>query len=251
MAITQLNERPAMSAPQPVASALQNTPSSLGSGLVSAARLGNVGEIDRLLALGASPNAVSALDAFYASALHFAALRGHLEACERLIDAGADVNAPDSRGASPLYLATHNGASMPLVSLLLARGADPNGMGQKTRHGRWTCLHQVGGHGEVDMCRVLIDAGADVNFFLPDHGTPLHVAAYFGRASICELLILKGARTDTPMSGDTPAMLARKYGFDRVSELIDAMDKSRQAAEAVERVMAQGKTLWPGAASFQ
>ena len=202
--------------------------------LVTATCWREVDAIDRLLALGASPNAVNN---FNEIALHCAAGRSRVTVCERLLDAGAHVNALDARGASALYRAAN---SIHLVRLMLARGAHPDGMGYCASHGKWTSLHRAASRGDVDHCRALIDAGADVNFFTPDNGAPLHVAAYFGREPICELLVLKGARTDTMLFEHTPCMWARKKGFDRVSELIDAMDKSRQAAEAFERVMAQG-----------
>ncbi|MYI06752.1 MAG: hypothetical protein F4059_05405, partial [Gemmatimonadetes bacterium] len=44
-----------------------------------------------------------------------------------LLDAGADPNAQDSEGSTPLHLAAGRADASPLVSLLIEAGADPNG----------------------------------------------------------------------------------------------------------------------------
>jgi ankyrin repeat protein len=60
------------------------------------------------------------------TALHFAAREGRLEAAQVLIDAGADVNAVDADGASPLLFAGQNGHDA-VARALLAAGAEPVG----------------------------------------------------------------------------------------------------------------------------
>lgn len=56
--------------------------------------------------------------------LHSAALRGDLQAAQALLDAGADVNAQDGRGRTPLHCAV-DANSPEMIRLLLERGADP------------------------------------------------------------------------------------------------------------------------------
>ena len=59
------------------------------------------------------------------TAAMYAARQGAGEAVAALADAGADLNATDPDGATPLVLAVINGHARVAV-LLLARGADPN-----------------------------------------------------------------------------------------------------------------------------
>ncbi len=60
-------------------------------------------------------------------ALHFAALKGHIEVARILIDAGADVNARDAiHGTTALEVADERG-DMAFVSLLELAGAQPLG----------------------------------------------------------------------------------------------------------------------------
>ncbi|KAM5506514.1 hypothetical protein McanMca71_002105 [Microsporum canis] len=71
------------------------------------------------------------------SAIHWAAEEGHLEIV-RLLDAGANPNAVNSYGTSPLHCAA-NGGHVSIVSLLLLGQADPP---KSTCHG-WTALHHA------------------------------------------------------------------------------------------------------------
>ena len=61
------------------------------------------------------------------SALMLAATLGYVNICNMLIDAGADLNAGDHGGNTPLHLATLGyGEQIPVVETLLQRGADAN-----------------------------------------------------------------------------------------------------------------------------
>jgi ankyrin repeat protein len=57
--------------------------------------------------------------------ISIAAMRGQIEAVRALLDAGADANALDRRGATPLHHAAGEGMA-DMVQLLLDRGANPN-----------------------------------------------------------------------------------------------------------------------------
>jgi ankyrin repeat protein len=70
-----------------------------------------------LLAMGAEPVAISTGD----TALHRAVQLDELESAEALLSAGANVNAQDIDGWTPLF----GVASVAMASLLLQRGADP------------------------------------------------------------------------------------------------------------------------------
>jgi ankyrin repeat protein len=66
----------------------------------------------------------------HCTALHMAARRGNVEVAEMLLDSGADIEAPDSVGDTPLRRAV-NCDKTDVATLLLARGADMHSKGSK------------------------------------------------------------------------------------------------------------------------
>jgi len=57
--------------------------------------------------------------------LHYAAWKGHKEIAELLIANGADVNAKDYKGVTPLHVAAWEGHTE-VAELFIAKGADVN-----------------------------------------------------------------------------------------------------------------------------
>jgi ankyrin repeat protein len=64
------------------------------------------------------------------TALHMAARRGNLKIAEALLDCGADVDARDSLGDTPLRRSVNCG-QIELAALFLAKGADVHSPGNK------------------------------------------------------------------------------------------------------------------------
>lgn len=88
--------------------------------LIHAASREDLRLLSLFLFLGAKPGAL--VDG--TTALHAAAWAGRTRSAQRLLDAGAPVDAPDQAGLTPLMTAASQGHSA-LVRLLLHRGADP------------------------------------------------------------------------------------------------------------------------------
>ncbi|WP_146009501.1 ankyrin repeat domain-containing protein [Deinococcus planocerae] len=108
-----------------------------------------------LLARGADVNRAST-NAMGARPLHSAVAGDHTALALRLIAAGADVNAPQHGGFTPLLGAAQNGSAV-LVEALLAVGADP---GARTEGGQGAAdLAQEEGHAGV--LAILSGAGHD------------------------------------------------------------------------------------------
>jgi len=64
--------------------------------------------------------------------LHAAVAGGRVESALALIEAGADVNAPDGGGHTPLHIAAEGGY-IPIVEALLQRNANPHAVDAEDR----------------------------------------------------------------------------------------------------------------------
>ncbi len=94
------------------------------------------------------------------TALHEAAWQGSEKMAYLLIEAKADVEAGDEDGNTVLHEVVTKGCkSIPIVDLLLARGADIN-----THYGgeKATVLHHAAIQGNIMMVRYLLQKGARI-----------------------------------------------------------------------------------------
>jgi ankyrin repeat protein len=133
------------------------------------------------------------------AALVAAARSGDTGAVAAALDAGADVNARDADGITPLMhaargdrpeIANPGPSDHPeVVELLIKRGADVNA---KTESG-FVALFWAVRYGHDKVAQVLIDHGADVNAKDASGITPLHWATTNQQKKVIELLKAAGA----------------------------------------------------------
>lgn len=192
---------------------------------------GNIILTKRLLKAGADPKATRWNGE---TALMIAAGAGSAEEVRLLLDAGLDVNAAEpNRGQSSLMWAAAEGHSE-VVNLLLQRGANVNG----TTKSGFTALAFATMKNDSRSVHLLIEAGADPNYALPDKDktkmlliagayestgaamalldggsdpnitdirgrTPLHIAAEAGSLELVRKLVSKGANLNARTAGTT------------------------------------------------
>ncbi len=105
---------------------------------------------------------------------------GDFERVKTLVTAHpALVDARDGTGLSAILTAVYNGRKE-IANLLVARGAS-------------LTLAEACAAGEFDRVDRLVADGEAVNAYSADGWTPLHLASFFGHATVAELLLARGA----------------------------------------------------------
>ena len=124
--------------------------------------------------------------------LHFAAAIDDAAAVRVLIEAGADVDARNDAGFTPLMVAAEKKVDTGIVSGLIKAGADVD-----VRNDRGaTALMAAAGNENAAAVRTLIEAGADVDARSNSGTTALHHAARKNDTDIVAALIEAGADVD-------------------------------------------------------
>ena len=141
--------------------------------------------------------------------LHRATYQDDFDAVVKLIRIGADVNARNDYGVTPLSLACSNGNAQ-IIETLLKAGADPNAT---VRSGE-TPLMLAARTGNVEAVRLLLTYRAAVNANETWNGqTALMWAAEAGHAQVVQVLIDANAQVEArSKSGLTPLLFAVRRG---------------------------------------
>jgi len=159
---------------------------SLEDQLIEAAAAGRLIEVDRLLAEGVvNVDGTSNLRDDRSRALHLSCTFGRPLVTNSLIRAGADVNATNEGGDTPLILASLNGHGS-IVDALLKAGANVHATDQFGS----CALFYASRQGHCGLVDALLKAGADVN---GSRVTALLIASRFGHASAVVKLMHAGA----------------------------------------------------------
>jgi ankyrin repeat protein len=122
--------------------------------------------------------------------LHIAALKGHFNMCQMLLEHKADLRARDSRGNTPLHLATYE-YHLEIARILLEYNVEVDSRNEDGS----TPLFIASSNRNVDISRyrdimrLLLDHGANVNAHDNRRNTPLHVAASEGDLEVARMLL--------------------------------------------------------------
>lgn len=179
--------------------------------------------------LAADPGLANARNEMGWAPLHMAALHNRKRSVDQLLAKGADANAADRSGRTPLRYAArgHN----EIVRMLLAHGADPNAADYEGR----SPLHVAIEDGHKKTAELLLTKAGKLGIFAAaalsridrlgailredpvfadardGHGrSPLHWAAKHGSPNVVELLLAEGSDVNARDKwGDTPLHVAR------------------------------------------
>lgn len=145
------------------------------------------------------------------TALHAAASCGFMEITRYLIKQRANVAAVNSEGELPIDIAQGEAMEKLLKEVIKKQGIDVEvarkeeeqrmvqdarqwlnrGKVQDVRHPKTgaSALHVAAAKGYLEVMKLLIQAGFDVNCLDNDGWTPLHAASHWGKEEVCKLLV--------------------------------------------------------------
>jgi len=142
---------------------------------------------------------IPCLLSFGQKSLFQAVIESNETSVKSLLAEGAEVDARDEIGKTPLIIAADKGY-FPIVQLLIQNGADIN-----AQHNlQWTALMFAAGNGHSTIVKLLVENGANINLVSKSDYTALILASAAGYAEIVDLLLEKRAAT-SPKKNDLTA----------------------------------------------
>jgi len=154
-----------------------------------AATIGNDSMIQVLLDNKAD---INLKDKSGSTALHDAARKGHESVVKILIKHGTNIDEKRNRGKTPLHVAVENNHEN-IVKLILENEGNVN---SKNEYGD-TPLHiAVNKSVDLELIKLLLDNGADLENHNSAEKTPLFQTLWEGKIDIAKLLLKHGAKKD-------------------------------------------------------
>ncbi len=145
------------------------------------AKEGLLDEMQKLLSTGIDPNTQ---DGRGWCPLMWATAEGHQEIVELLLDYGADPNIINYLGRSAIMYASYYGF-YEIALALLERGAIPNSSREFTEH---PPLSAAADKGHLEIIKLLVEHGANVNYKGKDNKTALDISMEAGHGNVAKYL---------------------------------------------------------------
>ena len=163
--------------------------SGLELSIFEAAATGQIERVRALIKKDASLTNAFSPDGF--TPLGLSVFFGHRETAETLLGAGAEVNTPsrESMKVTPLHSAAA-ARQVEIARVLIAHGANVNATQADSG---FTPLHEAALNGNLEFARLLLEHGADVNAKMKDGKTPLDFALEQNKSEMAPFLRERGA----------------------------------------------------------
>ncbi|MFD0751470.1 ankyrin repeat domain-containing protein [Mucilaginibacter calamicampi] len=171
--------------------------------LAKAVRDENVDEIKRIL-MYRKVKVDYQEPTFGESLLLWAVWSNHYKSAKALLEGGANPNLPDHQdGKTPFIFSAEKFETSDYLKLLLTHGGNINFVTTNDSTNMYTTPLVTASYHRLESVKLLVDAGADINYVDKGFRSPLSAAFTFKKVEIIRyLLIDKGAQYDIPM-GET------------------------------------------------
>ncbi|XP_047997142.1 serine/threonine-protein phosphatase 6 regulatory ankyrin repeat subunit B isoform X1 [Leguminivora glycinivorella] len=158
------------------------------------------------------------------SALHLAAEHGYLQVCDALLTNKAFINSKARNGRTALHLAAMNGYAH-LVKFLIR---DHNAMIDVLTLKKQTPLHLAAASGQIEVCKLLLELGANIDATDELGQKPIHAAAQNNYSEVVQLFLQQHPNLvmATTKDGNTCAHIAAIQGSVKVIEELMKFDRT-------------------------
>lgn len=152
--------------------------------------------------------------------LHFAANFGDIEQVKNELEKGTPVDSPETKKLSSALMFASERGFIEIVKLLVSHGADIN---YQNKFG-FSPLHASAYGDHIAVAKLLTENGAEVDAKDDKGRTPLYFAAERNALQVAELLIEKGAGINTLSDNNWPPLYAaaNSNALDVAKYLIDS-----------------------------
>ncbi|KAL3269427.1 hypothetical protein HHI36_008497 [Cryptolaemus montrouzieri] len=188
--------------------------------LLIASNMGHKNMVNNLLTNHAR---VDVFDIDGRSALHLAAEHGYLSICDSLLTNKAFINSKSRNGRTALHLAAMNG-HVHLVKYLIK---DHNAVIDILTLKKQTPLHLAAGAGQIEVCKLLLELGADIDATDEQGQKPIHAACRNNHSEVAKLFLQQHPSLVMAMTkdGNTCAHIAAAQGSVTVIEELMKFDR--------------------------